>query len=192
MKYDRFTRLLHLLMVIGVMLQLLTSLAMDYPKPGRPENEWYEFHEIVGLCLFGIFIVHWLWSIIGSLVFGEALMLFPWGSARRRSELMQDIRTTAEELRHFRLPVSDRLQPLPAAIQGLGLLLGLFMAATGMVLFFGIDPNVKMSNLTHDVKEIYEAAATLLWVFVAIHPTLGILHQLAGHKSLSRIFDFGR
>jgi len=191
-RYDLFTRLLHLCIVVGVVSQMLVSLVMVYPKPGRPENAWFELHEMVGLSLLGVFTAHWIWSIVKMRVFAEPLLLFPWFSTQARRALQQDLIETLREVRQFRLPYSRTATPLPAAIQGLGLLLGLFLAATGAIIFFGMEADGKMSGLIHGVKEVHGAVSVLMWVYLAVHPTLGILHHFAGHDVLTRVFWFGR
>lgn len=34
-------------------------------------------------------------------------------------------------------------------------------------------------------------AAPLMWAYLAVHPAVGIVHQLAGHQTLSRMFRLG-
>ena len=31
----------------------------------------------------------------------------------------------------------------------------------------------------------------LMWAYLAVHPVLGVLHEIAGHRTLSRMFRFG-
>lgn len=192
MRYDPVTRLLHLAIAVGVTLQMATSLVMVYPKPGRLPNQWFEVHEVLGLTLLALITAHWLWSVSRTALTGEPMMLFPWFSRQRMSELADDIRATAREAAHFRLPAGDGAKPLPAAFQGLGLLLGLFLAATGAVLAFGMAPDGRTGPVVHAVKEAHEVAAPLMWGYLAVHPALAILHQMAGHRTLSRIFGIGR
>jgi magnesium-transporting ATPase (P-type) len=42
------------------------------------------------------------------------------------------------------------------------------------------------------VKETHEAAGTVMWVYLVLHPAMAILHQLAGHDTLGRMFGRGR
>ena len=193
MRYDFLTRLLHLAIAIGIPVQMLTSLVMVHPKPGRLPNQWFEVHETLGLVLFGVLLTHWLWSVLRTtLITRQPLMLFPWFSRKRLTALAQDIRATGRELIRLRLPNGEGAQPLPAAIQGLGLLLGLFLAGSGTILALGMGPDGSMNGLVHGVKEAHEAAAPLMWAYLAIHPVLGILHQFTGHGTLNRMFSFGR
>ena len=188
MKYDPLTRLLHLLVALGVTSQMLTSLVMIYPKPGRLPNQWYELHEAVGITLLAVVSLHWLWALARRVWRGETLMLFPWFSATKLRALWKDVVETVEGLRHARLPDGPETRPHPAAVQGAGLLRALFMAGTGTTLAVGMAPDGALSLPLHAVKEIHEAAAAPMWIYLIAHPLLGLAHQLAGHRTLSRMF----
>lgn len=190
MRYDPVTRLLHLCIAVGVSVQMLVSLVMVHPKPGRAANQWFELHETLGLALLGVLVAHWLWSLGRSAARAEPMGLFPWFSRTRMAELGADIRETSAYLMRLRLPEGEKARPLPAAIQGLGLLLALVLAATGAVLFIGMAPDGRMSAPVHAVKEVHEALAPLMWAYLVVHPALGVLHQLAGHRTLDRVFSF--
>jgi len=188
-KYDSLTRLLHLSLAVGITTQMAVSLVMITPKPGRIPNSWYSVHETLGIVLFAILLVYWLRAVLKTVQGGEPLMLFPWFSSARLGALAQDIGATVRDTLRFRLPEDgDAIRPLPAAIQGLGLLIGLFLAGTGTVLALSITPGVALSPTLHDIKELHEAFGPLMWGYLAIHPTLAIIHQLAGHKTLNQMF----
>ena len=188
MKYDPATRLLHLLVAAGVTAQMLTSLAMVTPKPGRLPNLWYEAHEAVGIGLLVAVSIYWLWATARAFVRGEGMMLFPWFSRRRLLALRDDAIRTVGELGHLHLPTDAVPRPLPRAMQGLGLLLALFLAGSGTALAMGMAPDGGLSPLLHAVKEMHETAAPLMWAYLIAHPLLGVLHQLAGHRSLTHMF----
>ncbi|MDO8606841.1 MAG: cytochrome b/b6 domain-containing protein [Phaeospirillum sp.] len=188
MKYDPLTRILHLLVAVGVTSQMVTSLVMIHPKPGRLPNEWYGVHELIGIGLLGVTSLYWLWVVGRGVMRGEALMLFPWFSRGRLSELRADIAETVGEGVRGRLPDGSQTRPLPAAVQGGGLLIALFMAATGTALAVGAAPNGGLSPSLRTVKEVHEAMAPLMWAYLIVHPLLGLLHQLAGHRTLNRMF----
>jgi cytochrome b561 len=188
-KYDSLSRLLHLSLAVGITTQMFVSLVMITPKPGRIPNSWYSVHETLGIVLFAILVVYWLRAVLKTIRTGDPLMLFPWFSAARLGALAKDIGATLADAVRFRLPPDgDDIRPLPAAIQGLGLLVGLFLAATGTILALTITPGVALSPTLHDIKELHEAFGPLMWGYLAIHPTLAIIHQLAGHKTLNQMF----
>lgn len=190
MKYDLLTRLLHLLIAIGASSQTLTSLVMVTPKPGRSSNLWYEIHKLTGIGLLLVVSIFWLWALTRAFIRGDAMMLFPWLSGRRLLDLREDAIDTIKELVHMRLPADDVPRPLPAAVQGLGLLLALFLAGSGTILITGMAPDGSLSFPLHALKELHETAGSLMWAYLIGHPLLGLLHQLAGHGSLNRMFGF--
>lgn len=188
MKYDPLTRILHLLVAAGVTAQMLTSLVMVYPKPGRLPNQWYEIHETIGLGLLGVVGLYWLWIAARTAFRGHPMMMLPWFSMRRLEALRADTAETVRAMSHLRLPSGGEARPLPAAVQGLGLLLALALAGTGTAIDLAMAPDGGLSPLMHGVKEVHEAMALPMWAYLVIHPLLGLLHQVAGHHSLNRMF----
>jgi len=188
-KYDSLSRLLHLSLAVGITAQMLVSLVMITPKPGRIPNSWYSIHESLGIVLFAVLAIYWLRAVLKTVRSGDPLMLFPWFSAARLGALAKDIGVTLADAARFRLPDDgDQVRPLPAAIQGLGLLVGLILGLTGTVFALAVTPGMPLSPALHDLKEVHEAFGPLMWGYLAIHPTLAILHQLAGHKTLTQMF----
>lgn len=192
MTYDPLTRLLHLSVAAGVTSQMLTSLVMIHPKPGRLPNEWYEIHETVGIALLGAVALYWLWVLTRALVRGEALRLFPWLSPRLLADLRDDVVETAKAAANLRLPAGAETRPLPGAIQGIGLLLALALAGSGTAIALATAPNGGLSTTFRAIKEVHEAMAPLMWAYLVAHPLLGVLHQIAGHRTLTRMFGFSR
>lgn len=188
MKYDPVTRLLHSLIALGITLAMATSLVMVTPKPGRLSNLWYEVHETLGLGLLGLIAAHWLWSVGRAWRSGKPLLLFPWASRRQMAEVAADARLMVGDLARRRMPDDSDPRPLAAAFQGLGLLAGLFLAATGAIVDLGMGPDGATGPIIHAVKEAHEVAGPAMWAFLAVHPAIGVLHQLAGHRTLSRMF----
>lgn len=190
MKFDPFTRILHVLVAVGVTLQLALSLIMAAPKPDRAENVWYEAHEFFGTTLVVVISVYWIWIIARTAARDEPFMLFPWFSPRLRQALIDDVKATMNDFAAKRLPSAQTVKPLPAAIQGLGLLLALFMAMTGTVVELGMGPDGSLPPLVHAVKEVHETMAPLMWTYLVVHPLAGFLHQLRGERIVSSMFDF--
>lgn len=191
MPYDRVTRFLHAVIAGGITVQMLVSLVLVYPRPGRLPNAWWEVHEIVGLLLVAALGLHWAWSLGQTAVKGTPFLLVPWFSATRLKALGDDLVAMVAEIRSGRFPHSDEPRPLAAAFQGLGLLLASFLAVTGLVMFFGMADDGAMGPAVGALKEAHETAAPLMWAYLVAHPALGIAHQFAGHRSLSRMFGPG-
>ncbi|MBF0444241.1 MAG: cytochrome b/b6 domain-containing protein [Magnetococcales bacterium] len=190
MYYDRFSRFLHIFLAIGISAQLIFSLVMTHPKPGRLGDKFYEIHEYLGLALLGILILHWLWAIIrkGNVPFTQ---LFPWLTPSRYRPIWEDGQRYASHMIRLRLPQSDLPSPLANAIQGLGLAAALLLGVTGMLIFLNAPPEGgRMTGWLHDVKEVHEAFGGLMWVYLCAHAAMGFLHQFAGHGSIRDMFFF--
>lgn len=188
MHYDRFTRLLHLLLAPGIALQLAVSSLMTHPKPGRPGDLFYALHEGLGVFLLGVLLLHWGWALVrrGAVPFGQ---LFPWFTPDRYAPLVADARQLAGHLLRFR-PPPDTGQPSPLAnaVQGLGLLAALLLAVTGTLILLYAPENARMSGWLHLVKEFHEALGPLMWGYLGLHAGMAILHQMAGHHTLRPMF----
>ncbi len=188
MHYDRFTRLLHIFLALGMTAQLGMSLIMVHPKPGRAANVFYEIHEVLGLVLLGILALHWIWIMVrGGRV--PPAQLFPWLSPARYGSLVEDTKRYASHMVRFRLPESTEPSPLPGAIQGLGLTVAGLMALSGLVMFVSSGP---MTGWLHTVKEVHEVMGNIMWVYLGLHGGMGVLHQLAGHGSISAMLQIRR
>ncbi|MBF0439721.1 MAG: DUF1924 domain-containing protein [Magnetococcales bacterium] len=183
MSHDRFTRLLHLLIAVGIVAQLVGSMGMVHPKPGRAGDALYVMHEIWGQVLLGILIVHWVWSWVrsGSVPIGQ---LVPWFSGQRCRAVWEDIKNYGSHAVRFRLPEATHPTPLPSAVQGLGLIAATVLGVSGTLLYFYMDPTVKMVGWLHDIKEMHEAVGVMLWIYLVTHAVMGMLHQWVGHESL--------
>lgn len=180
MQYDRFTRLLHLLIAAGITIQMLLTLVMVHPKPGREANVFFEVHEILGVGLLGALVVHWLWSFVrrGPVPVAQ---LFPWFSGERLQAVKDDAASYLRHLTDLSLPSAEEPSPLAGAIQGIGLVVATLLAITGTVILVYAVPGQKMVGWLHDVKEVHEALGPLMWGYLALHVGAGMLHQAAGH-----------
>lgn len=191
MTYDKITRWLHAGMALGITWQLLSSLAMEIPKPGVArsalEAAAFKTHELVGISVLMLMLVHWLWQFSGHLPKGFG-RLFPWFSAQGRKAVLGAVRQLVR-LKPDNLQQSDCLA---GGIHGLGLLAATAMAASGGVLYFGLGENGTMSPAVHAIAEFHSFMATFMWIFLIGHTVMAIVHQWLGHHTLSDMFDFKR
>lgn len=190
MFYDRITRILHAVIALGIVVQVLVSTVMIVPRPGRVANGWWEIHENLGLFLAVILIVHWLWTIRATIRAGGSYLLFPWFSKVKLTAVVKDVRDSLDEVRRGRFPHSDAPRPAPAALQGAGLLLATWLGLSGTVIAIaiangGLPPSLRF------IREAHGIAGNLMWVYLAVHPVIGVFHEIAGHRTLSRMFRFG-
>lgn len=174
------TRLLHGLLLLAVLWQLIGSDFIERPRASRPGNAMYEVHEVVGLATLGLVLAFWLWSVLRR---RETLFaaLFPWFSATRLKAIADDVGRHWALLKRFRLPGGVAETPLASAVHGLGLLAALAMAATGAVIYAQTMPG-------GPALKLHKAAANLMWAYVVAHAGLAVLHQMAGHRVLQRMF----
>lgn len=188
MRYDRFTRLLHLCIAFGVTAQMFLTLVMVDPKPERPANVFYDIHEILGAALFGVLVVHWAWSMVrqGVAPIGH---LFPWFSGQRLRVLKADLANHAIHLARMRLPETENPSPAAGAVQGVGLLAATLMGATGVVILVYAEPEQRMIGWLHDVKEIHEAVGPVMWAYLGLHTGMAIVHHLIGHEDIASMFN---
>jgi cytochrome b561 len=187
MRYDAPTRLLHALIALGVLAQLLASLVMVTPRPGRLPNAWFEIHQYIGSALLLLLLAHWAWSASRHYA-GELGMLVPWSSRTRLADLRDDARRMLRDATRLRLPSADRPRPGSAAVEGLGLLTATCMAASGVVWILGSQPDGATGPFIHLVKSAHGAMGTVMWIYLLAHAGMAVLHQWAGEGTLRTMF----
>ncbi len=192
MKYNPMTRWLHAGIALGVSTQLIVSLMMDIPKPGRPfiglGAAAFEVHEITGMVVMVLLLLHWLALFFNHIPLGLG-HLFPWFSKHRLCSIISEIK---RQWTQHRLNDTQQTRSLAGAIHGLGLLVTTLMAITGTVLYFGMAESGAMSPLVKDIKEAHELASNLLWAYLIGHAGIAVLHQWLGHRTLSEMFHLGK
>ena len=109
--------------------------------------------------------------------------MFPWGSRERLKALKADLRLHVAAVRQYRLPTLGEATPLASAVHGLGLTTALIMGVSGAWLFAMAAPDGL-------VLEIHKTMSNLMWAYVVLHASLGVLHQFGGHRLLQRMFTF--
>ena len=188
MQYDRTTRWIHAALVFFILVQLTTSLIMRLPGPARTltplEAGSFLLHRLTGVGVLFVLTVHWLWILSGHLPEGLG-HLFPWSSREKLDKALEDMKP----LLRFKIRDLPEKSALAGAVEGLGLIVATLMAVTGAVLFFGISVSGTMSPAVHAVKEIHSFIATFLWIYLIGHASMGVIHQLLGHRTLSRMFN---
>jgi cytochrome b561 len=187
MKYGRFTRILHSLIAIGILLELLSSLVMRTPRPGRvvtPLQAFgYDTHAWVGMAVFVVLVLHWIVFVAGHARKGIG-HFYPWFSRARLDAVVSD----ARELLRLRVEDPDKADSLAGAIEGLGLLVASILGATGVALFFGIAENGVMSSAIRTVREFHEFWGPAMWTYLCIHAGAAMVHLGLGHRSILSVF----
>ncbi|MBF0263059.1 MAG: DUF1924 domain-containing protein [Magnetococcales bacterium] len=189
MYYDRITRLLHLLIALGIAGQLAVSLVMIHPKPGRAGDLFYAFHETWGVALLGLLVIHWIWRMVRSEP-APLARFFPWLSPARLGELWADGKNLMRQVRQGGLPHETTPGALACAVQGLGLLAATALGVTGTIFMLYVEPNVRPEGWLHDIKGLHEGLGVAMWAYLGLHAAMGIVHQWVGHGSLVAMFRF--
>ena len=174
------TGVLHLLLLLAVIHQLVSSEVIDKPMPGEQASTLFLLHEYVGMATLGVVCAFWLWTLMRR---GETQLvkLFPWLSPRRITAIVPDILDQIMAVRSGDFS-GDSSGALASAVHGLGLLIVTAMATTGTVLFFSVG------SVFHCAMSLHRVIANLMWAYLIAHASLGILHHLLGSNMLRQMF----
>ncbi len=178
------TRALHLMLLLAVLYQLISSEFIERPLPGEAPSTLFWLHEYIGMGSLGLVCAFWLWTLVRQ---GETRLvkLLPWLSPRAIAAIVADVvdQTRAILRRDFS---GDGSGALASAVHGLGLLVVTVMAGTGTVLFFS------SGAVAHDAMALHQLVANLMWAYLIGHAGLAALHHLLGSDILRRMFWIGR
>ncbi len=191
MYYDKFTRLLHWCFALMIPLQLLSEELMKRPKPGRVRDEmqvfFFDMHEWVGMLLLAVIVLRFAWAFISKEF--SVQRLYPYMFASRRPGLLKEIKQVPSWFKGKLSDLNSNEYYLAGAVHGLGLLLVLAMGITGAMMLYGMAESGLMTGIIHEAKEVHEALGGLLWAYLIAHVGMTIIHKLAGHHLLRRIFS---
>ncbi|MEL0028372.1 MAG: cytochrome b/b6 domain-containing protein [Perlucidibaca sp.] len=171
-------KLAHGLLALSVLVQLFTASFMALPLEAGSSGlagMLYEVHESVGL-LASL----WLAGLMISLVSvpDELGQLFPWRSPRRQ------LLVKALGMAMSGLATAVEQQRLARAWQGLGLLIMLWMCATGASL--ALLPATGLEEAA--VREWHELGQGALWAYLAGHVGMALRHARHGLPVFRRMF----
>lgn len=191
MRHPATIRLLHLALVAGVAAQLFTSEFMKAPRPDRVPSAWqlgnFVVHDRAGLALLGT-VACMVVALAAMRRRGGLRRVLPWTQRAGRDALAREI---AGLLRQPRTGAA-RLFTVARTIQGAGLALLLFLGASGWAMHGPLSRGERLEGAMHLVKEAHEAAAGLLWPWLALHVAMALPALLDGRRAILDIFRFGR
>jgi len=193
MQHDRAIRILHFGIVISILLQVLGETLIGFPEPGHSrraiEALYLGVHEGVG-SLALIFVCVYL--IVALDEAASRKRLFPWLNDGGRNSLRLEIgRDMPGWLRGKLLP-PDEKNAIAGTVHGLGISLALLLGLTGSMLFLGIGPRGDMTPEIKAVWKCHSIMATMMWVFLAGHACMAMLHEFKGHGVLRGMFSLGK
>ncbi len=172
--------LIHLgLLAFGLTAWLTGLMADDYKRMMHPG---FTVHSWLGMGLAAFAGLRLITGIIGPRSV-QFLRWMPFTAARIKL-VLEDI----SGLLKFRMPDRSTHEGLAGVVQTFGLLVFIFVAATGAYLFFYLEPGQKTRGLVHDVKELHEIGMVLIPVFLSFHVGAVIMHALHGNHIWRKIF----
>lgn len=191
MRFPLAIRLLHAALLVGLAVQLFTSEFMKTPRPGRTLSDWqlgnFVTHDWTGLTMLGL-VTGLALRIALQRRRGGLRRVLPWVRADGRGAVVRELRTLAFEPRTG----VRRLFTLARTIQGLGLMLVLFMGASGWAMHGPLGRGERLEGLMHLVKEAHETAGGLLWPWLGLHVAMALPALLDRRFAVLDIFRFGR
>ncbi len=142
------------------------------------------------------FTVHKMLGMGTALFVGARLFHGFWGPEQARfvnwvpytSERLKMVFEDIHTLFTLKLPERAPHQGLAALWESFGLVIFIWMAATGFFMFFFLAPGHKARGLLHTVKELHEVGEWLIPIFLAVHVFAVILHALAGDHRWRKMF----
>jgi cytochrome b561 len=186
-RYGTPIRVLHAALALGISLQLLLSLVMEQPRPGRTftavQSLTFSVHEWVGLALLAVLVAHGCMVVLGQAAKGPG-HFYPWFSGQR----LRGLGAEARQLARLQIGDPETQDALAGAVQGIGLLMALVVAVTGTVIFFGMAADGAMTPAIRSVRKVHTTVGPLLWGYLAIHAGAAMLHLALGHRSILAIF----
>ena len=177
---DLFARIIHMgFMVFGVLAWLTSEWAEDYE---HINHLGFTVHRWLGMGLTISISLRLIYGLVGPenvrfshwVPYTKARLLFVW----------EDILT----LLKFRLPDRPIHQGIAGLVQTFGLLAFFWMALTGGLMFFYLEPGQKAGGVIHFIQDIHEFGEGAIPVFLGLHVGAVVLHALLGRHLWRRMF----
>ena len=171
-KIDVPTRVIHFgIMFLALAAYVTGDGAGDYKKVDYFD---YTLHMWLGMGV-SIFI---LFRIIYGLIGPQSARFSSWVPYTK--ERIRLSREGAMSVFLYRRPTRPAHQGIAGLINAAGLVIFTWMAVTGSIMFFFLEPGKSAGGLIHFIKEIHEAGETLVPAYLVIHIGAVIIHALYG------------
>ncbi|MDX8376768.1 MAG: cytochrome b/b6 domain-containing protein [Mariprofundales bacterium] len=189
MRYTLGIRIMHVSMLVVVMYQMLSSLLMDIPEPGRASDAWVWMFYMHTL-FFG-----WLAFIVagtyGMMMYQDPTAwsrLVPWFSRTNRAALFSAAKHELPNILRGNLALPEEESLVAGAIHGFGFLMLIAMSLTGIYLMLGTRSDGMLTADTQIFLSCHAFFGTCIWIFLAGHLTMAASHLALGHKRIKDIF----
>jgi cytochrome b len=175
-----FVRALHLgILTFGLLAYLTSGWAEDYE---HAKHLGFTKHKWLGIGLAFFIALRLFYGLVGPanvrfkqwVPYNKAGLLLVW----------EDILT----LLRFRLPDRPTHQGLAGLVQTFGLLTFSWMALTGSLMFFYLEPGQKAGGVLHFIEELHELGEGVIPIFLALHVGAVLLHALTGRHLWRKMF----
>jgi cytochrome b len=181
---DDITRFVHLgLAVLGILAWATGLTAGDYK---HAHHLGFSLHRWLGISA-SLFVFFRVW--LGF--YGAPEVRFRHWLPVTRDRLTLALQDLGALLK-LKLPERPTHQGLAAIVQAFGLAIFTWMAATGTLMFFFMEPGRKAGGVLHEIKEMHEVGLWLILIFLGIHLGAVTLHALAGDHLWKRTFFLGK
>lgn len=183
-EFDNFTKILHFgLAAFAILAWATGDIADDYKKT---VSLGFYIHGVIGTGAGFFIAIRILYGIVGP----RSVRFMTWVpfTKERIDYALADLKG----LLAFKLPERQPRQGIAALVEVSGLLILLFLAITGVMLFFIIEPGHKTYGFIHFVKELHESGEILLPFFLSIHAGAVILHAMAGNHLWKKMIFWER
>lgn len=179
--YAPTLRRLHFTVAVLVSVQLVIGLAMS----PRHTPALFRSHQLIGLAIMALVLVHWLWLIARGR--DQLAHLMPMSRSA-----WQPILIDAAALAQGRLPPGGPRPGLAAAIHGLGLLALTVVAVFGTAMYPLILVHHLRSDLGETLEDIHSFFAWVLVVYWCGHVLLAVVHEARGDHVIAAMFRWRR
>ncbi len=183
-KIDIPTKVIHL----GIMVFALTAYftgdgADDYKKL---EYSGYTLHKWLGMGLSLSILLRIIYGLIGTQT-ARFLNWVPYTKERLRLA-----REGLMSVFLYRKPNRPAHQGIAGLINAAGLIIFTWMAVTGSLIFFFLEPGKRAGSFMHFIKEIHEMGEIMVPAYLVIHVGAVIIHALYGRDIWRKMFFMKR
>ncbi len=173
---DTWSRLIHLVLALSGVAAVATGDFADDSRLGFGIHAW------IGIAFALAIGLRVLWGLLGP----REMRFSTWVPHNRAQ--MQPALDDVLGLLRLRLPQRPLHGGIAGVIQALGLAVFAWMAVTGVLLFFLVEPGVRAAGLAEVVEELHEAGEGLVYAYLGLHVGAVVLHALAGDSSWRTMF----
>ncbi|MFQ5581302.1 MAG: cytochrome b/b6 domain-containing protein [Mariprofundaceae bacterium] len=189
MRFDTITRVFHFSMIVVVFYQMLSSIWMVAPEPGKMVNLQMMFFTLhVWLFGWAAFLLGSTFAMIKYRDRDDWGRYFPWFYSSRRKALYAAVCKEVPDMFKGRLQPAESKSPLSGAMHGLAVLLLIGQGLTGAYVMLDL---ANYGTTSADIQlffKFHELLGIIVWVFLFSHVFMTLFHLAVGHNNILDIF----